>query len=685
MIKIPATNWQQANNSDRFGNISSTRNINFDSEGYLTLSSRSFSVYSSDTNDADFDPEGDLGTVLSLGRYSEGAFVGVASDIPFLIDISNTTFSNQEDGNAGVPTPSINSWGTFWQNRWYVTSSIATFYKDIASGAGGNWTNASVALTTGVTHVMELFRNRKTMCISNGNEVIQVDTTHSEGTLAQLLIPSDYEIIGMAYSNNKMGIVTRLAATVEGQGQDAFFFVWDGSSASAGTGVPVGSDSSVVLSAYKGTWVILTRTGQLLIWNGSGFVPLGAFPFYYKGLYWGGFLNKVGYGQMMWVEGDLIYINVDLGLSKFNRNQEEYLPYNPSGTWCYDPAVGLYHRYSPSISWASALTVTSGNVATATGIMTTSQPIPSTGEMIRYTEATSGAIGGLDLHQDYYVVKISSTKFKVATSRQNAIDGQFITLTSTGSANNYFIGFEIRDYGAVAIAQSGAVTGMGISDQYADHLISGASLYNTAGDSKDYIQVTVPYIENRGEVVTAKLFASSTEDAIPKVTVRFKTLTGSDTIVVKEKFEDLVGLPVSTVQNNTTSNCTWTSTTVCTTTAILDDVVTAYNAGKDIEVLILSGAGAGALVKLSSITELSGTYTITVEEAILGVSATLKSDLQFDNFKVKATITADSVENQKGYIEALIAENSKWSLFKLELRGVKTTIEEIIIPNVKHS
>ena len=95
MIKIPATNWQQANNSDRFGNISSTRNINFDSEGYLTLASRSFSVYSNDNTYPDFDNE--VGTVLAIGRYALGKFTAVTSDANLSLSLSNTVWDEEED------------------------------------------------------------------------------------------------------------------------------------------------------------------------------------------------------------------------------------------------------------------------------------------------------------------------------------------------------------------------------------------------------------------------------------------------------------------------------------------------------------------------------------------------------------------------------------------------------------
>lgn len=681
MIQIPQPQWQQSNNSDKFGNISSTRNINLDNEGYLSLASRSFSVWASG---GDAPGTSAIGTILGIGRYSEGDFIAMTSGSAILLSLSNTTFTNDEDTRSNNPNGAITSWGTFWQNRYYCSEQTNVVYKAIGSGVLTAWVSAAITLTTGLTHAMEVFRNKKTLCITNGNTVLQVNTSHAATT--DLVLPSDYEAIGLAYSNNKMGIVTRLTNTIEGQGQDAYFFVWDGNTASAGQGVPIGSDSAVAIAAYKGTWVILTRTGQLLIWNGSGFQQLAAFPFYYKGQYWGGFLNKVGYGQMIVVEGDLIYLNVEIGITKSGRNQENYLPGNPSGIWCFDPAVGLYHRYSPSMSYMQPLTVSDSGVNTTTNILTKATgTVPSTGSIVRYTNAGGTPIGGLQERRDYYVIQVTSTTFKLATTYQNAIEGTAIDLTSVGASTNNFLSFEILDYGAVNTSGNGAIAFMGVSDQYADHLIYGHEVYNPDGTGYKHFQVTVPYIENRGEIVTAKLFPDSKEAIKRNLVIKFKPLTGTDTIVVKEKSHDLTGLPVSTIQNNTNGNCTWTNPREFYTSSVLEDVVTAFDAGNEIECLVLSGVGAGTLVKVESIVADDGVYSIVLEEDVIGVSSGLFSDVQFDNFSKYATIDVNSPANQKGYIEAPIGNNSKWSLYKLELRGVKVTIEELGIDNVKHS
>lgn len=680
MIRFPSSgNWIQANNSDKFGDISASRCINLDSEGYLKLSSRAFSVYSEDTTHPDSDTS--IGRILAIGRYSEGDFTAVAEGAPQNLSLSTTSFTNAEDEESGNPTTTDNSWGTFWQNRWYVSGATTVVYKAIASGAGGTWTSAVTGLTTGVTHALEVFRNRNQLCVANANVVKQYDTSHAN--TIDLTIPADFEIVGMSYSNAKMGIITRLASTIEGQGQDAYFFVWKGDTTSAETGVPIGSDSAVGIAPYLGSWVILTRAGQLLFWNGGGFQVLDAFPLYFRDAVWGDFLNKVGYGINMWTEGDVIYISVNLSTDQSGRNLESYLPYCPSGIWCFDPKAGLYHRYAPSLSTMSLVSVGASGANTTTNIMTAaSGTIPATGNIFRYTSASSDPIGGLEEYQDYYVIKLSSSTFQLATSYENALAGIAIDLTSQSAQTSYFAAFDIVDFNAVSVSGMGSLAVVGTQSPIYDHLIFGANVddYRSSANNNHFM-VTVPDIENRGYFKSAKLFAQSTSDTMQEYVIRHHPLKTGDKIIIKEKSRELTGLPVSTVQGN--RRVTWVSTTEFYTTANLSAVKTAFDASKDIECEILSGAGAGTMEQVTAITEEDGTYAVTLANAVKGASSTRVSEVQFDNFKVFTTITTDN-EKEDCIIRIPIGTHGSWSMFKVELQGTDITIEEARAVSVPH-
>lgn len=673
-MRIPANEkWVQYNNTDKFVPISASRGINLDEDGYVKLSSRTFSVLSTDT-DADMD------LAIAIGRSATGDFEVVTEDEAFEIKLSESAFTTAQDDGTSAPSLAGSSWGTFWQNRWYVTRDTSLSYKTFSTG---NWTaNAYTGLTSAKTHCIEAFRNRNTLCIANGNVVQQINTSHSESTLAQLTLPSDYEVVGLKYANKKMGVLTRLASTVEGQSSEAFFFVWDGVTASAGDGEPLGSDAGVALASYLGTWKIITRTGQMRLWNGGGFQDVEAFPFYYKGQIWGNFTAKVGKGENLIVEGGLTYFNAAFDMSNFTRKRQQYLPYCPSGIWAFDPTARLYNRYSPSISTMKFVSVVDSDINTSTDLLTTSGTIPATGGVMRYVSSSDDSeIGGLNLRDDYYVIKVSATTFRLATTRQRAIDGLYIDLTSvTASTTHRFIAFDILDYATSIVESAGGIALTGTSNLVYNHLLFGVEIPDHDSSANlHHVCITVPEIESRGWFVTGKYFAQNKTDNNNSVVVKYKPLKNDDAIIVKSKTHDLVGLPVSTVQSGATAQ--WLSPCEFSTTADLADVLTAYTAGEEIECEILSGAGGGNLVKVSRITAGTGTYSVALAEDVLGASAGRYLHAQFDNFKVHASISTEN-QSDEGFTQVPIGIPSKWIEYKIELRGVDTTIENLDPSNV---
>lgn len=670
MIRIPTEfRWKQANSSDIFGSVFATKNMNFDEEGYVKLSSPAVSVFS-EADDTDF------GEVLSIGREDEDDFFVLTNDEPFTATISPTAITVAEDEVSGNPSPSANSWGVFWQNRWYVSENTDLKYR-----AGGTWTDLTLSPTlASEPHPMEVFRNRKTLCIGNGNEVKQINTSHADTT--NLVLPSDFTVVGLAYSNTKMGIITVLDSAIAGQNQDAFFFVWDGAGTEAGQGFPIGSDQAVGIVAYRGTWVILTRVGELLVWNGGGFEQLAALPFYFRNLIWGDFINRVGKGANMWVEGDVIYMNLGLKLDQYGKNNEDYLPYCPSGIWCYDPKVGLYHRYSASLTTMRVVTVLQAGVNTTTNVLTAnSGSVPSTSSIIRYSSATT-VIGGLSKRDDYYAIKLSASTFSLATSKENAEAGIAIDLTDAGGATHYFLAFEAYDYGTSYLDDAGAVSLMGVQSPAYDHLIFGAEI-PVGETNSNHLQVTVPNLINKGYFVTSKIFAARVEDTYQYLILPFRPLKEGDSIQVKVKSGDLLGLPVISSQDGAT--CTWTSNNEFYVTADLSKVKEHFDNGEDIECEVIAGYGAGDMSKVTSVAYENGVYSFVLEDSIVGAASGRSCDVQFDNWKHLTIVTNESTtEVGKGYIECAVNTTSKWSIYKVILMGSEVTIEPMQLVTKTH-
>jgi hypothetical protein len=670
MIKLPANSkWSQPNSSDKFGSLAYTKNINLDEEGYIKLSPRSVTLFD-DTGNVSNLSDDDFNFPVAFGRYQEGSMRIATTNEPFNLTVTNSAKTIEEDAGSSNPNLTFNSHGVWWQNSFYESTDTTVAYN-----TGGTWTAGAITgLNPAYRHVMAVFRNRKTLCVANGNVLKQYTTAHAAST--DLTLPSDYEIIGLAYNNYRMGIITRLGTDSAGQNAECFFFSWDGATTEANQGVSLGAYSSVAIIPYKASFVVITSSGEWLYWNGGGFEKMAQFPFYLSEARWGDLLNYLSYGDNLVIDGDVIYANVGFDLTGIGRKDEEYLVNNPSGVWCYDPQVGLYHRYSPSLSKAYFHNITEANVNTTTNVFTTSATIPDTGNPVILT---SGTVGGLTLGVVYYVIKTASTTFQLAETKDLALAGVAIDITSA-SANQYFWMYDIVDYGAAYSSKSGAIALWGTSTRAYRDVIFGGRYLDSALTSQISLCSTVPSLESRGYFVTPKIYSAEVTDVQQKIFCKHRPLDTNDKIIFKIKTKERFGLPITTA---TSGSFNWTSDNEGYTTFDLSEAQTAFDAGDDLEIEFIAGMGAGQMVKVTSMSESGGTYALILEESVVGASAGLKSHFVIDTWTLLGEV---NYTNQllDGVLEIPVAKIGKWSQFKVELRGYETTIEELQIISNAH-
>lgn len=674
MIRLPINNqWTQPNNSDKAGSVWATKNIDFDEEGYLKLSPRMVRVMDDGIN-------GDFGFPVSIGRHSMGGFqVATASDANFSVTITEQQNTWAEDSGTAEPTLSFDSNAVWFQGLWHASTATAVFSK-ASPTSSATWTSRITGLTSGVQHKLCVFASRVSLCVSNGNVVKQYNTSYSGTT--DLTIPTDFEVVGMAYNNERLGIITRLANDgTDGQDQEAQFITWTGATTGATSTFGIGSDAAVSIIPYKSSFVILTRSGELLYFNGGGFQKLGALPFFYESVTWGDVqANNVLGDSPMVVDGDVIYINLALELNDFGKREERILPNTPAGIWCYDPKVGLYHKWSPSISSAYVNFVDGSNVNTTTNEFTVTagvfgaETIPATGGIARLTE-TAG-IGGLTINEDYYIIKTSSTTFKLAETKELALTGVAIDITSATAGNNYFWMYDLVDYGTSYYSNGGAVGLTGDNSPVYDTILAGARLYNTALSTVDLMSMGVPFLENRGWMISPKIFFDSVTETTQKLYVKFRPLDDNDSIVVKYRSKNALNVPVS----SSGLSATWTGSNSFYTLQNLAAAKTHLDAGGSLECELVAGAGGGVMSQVSSIAEEDGTYAVVLQDDILGASAGLKAEFIIDNWKVLDTITNSTRTALDGYAEVSVTGEGKFCQFKVELRG-QVALEELQIIN----
>lgn len=750
MISIPSSKKQfsQPNNSDLFGNIYYTRNVNFDEQGYVKLSNRSVLLKSS-AGDSNF------GIVPSFGRISAGEFFIPTSGNPYIAQISSANITVSPDANPMVPQGlGFTTGGRWWNDRWFITTGTNVWYRDtsgnpwtkinipsdaqdqgnwnastntpnLQSGVGtpgffytvnvagqtnldgnypwnvgdiayfsgqlGKWLNINLSstLTSGNIHCMDVFRSRNTLCVADGNIVHQFDTSYAQQQATNLILQSDFQICGMAYSGENLGIITRLSSAVSGKNIESQFYVWDGTADSVNSGTPIGADMAVAIVAYKSSWVILTRTGQLLYYTGAsaysvgGFKVLATFPFYFKNQVWGDFLNQLAYGDAIVVNGDYIYINIPGTLNSYGLPSQTSSPQFQSGIWCYDPSIGLYHRNSPSISQANIGVIQQSGIDIGTSQVTvyTGAVVPVTGNPVRYVNDQGSAIGGLSLYTTYYVIQISTTVFQLATTRANALAGIFIPLISQGASIHNFLFVNVLDYGTSGSSRVGGIGLQGISNQVLQqYLYSSFLLPVNSSAEMPCLCMDIPFFPSRGYVVTSKLTSSAVEDQYEKVFIKFSNMADDDQIILKQKLEDVQGLPFATKGQS----CTWLTNTTFTTSS---DLSVAYSylqlASKVLEAEIINGAGSGQGSTVISITLAAGVYTVVLKDSLEGITVGNLCDVCLENWKQFGQVSTTDVN---GYKELPIGIPSKQVSIKAIMSGVsnRMRIESLQIINSIH-
>mgnify|MGYP001595892861 CR=1 FL=1 len=687
MIKIPTdqnNRWTQPNNSDKFGSLWATKNINLDEEGYIKLSPRSILLADEATSN--------FGVPVNLHRISSGEYlIPTFSDAVFNVSISTTAFGNDENTGTGNPTLVAGSHSVFFGNLLYASTDTGLLHRVLSTDHTVTWTAASgvSATTTGKRHYLCVFESRASLCITNGNTVVQYTSdfhatapTHTASTT--LTIPSDFEIIGLAHNNERLGIITRLGSSTAGQNKQAYFFVWNGSTTGATSGFGVGSDQCLGICPYKFSFAVLTRAGQLLYWNGGGFEVLANFPFYYSNQILGGgstiFLNNFSFGNNMEADGDIIYLNVPNTLDPFTRKSESIISNFPAGVWCFDPKIGLYHRYSGSISPKYVNSVTSGNVSVDNDNFTLSSgTIPATGNICRVTSGATGAVG-FKFNQDYFIIKSSSTVFKLAATKEKALAGVALDITTAPSDTTVFWMYDLLDYGTtLSKLRTAVVAQVGETLMTHSDIFIGGDYYNTSLTGKNSLCVSVPHLENRGWFILPKIFSSQITDKNQKFFVKFRPLKSTDSIVIKYRNKDIEGLPTISFGSGASAKAaTWTSDDEFYSQQDLSEAKTYLDAGGELECEFIAGVGGGQAVQISSIsTDDSITYSVILAESVIGAAATLKSEFIIQNWKVLRTVTSTDSDILDNTAIIPIGGASKFSQFKVELRGSDVSIEEV--------
>lgn len=182
---------------------------------------------------------------------------------------------------------------------------------------------------------------------------------------------------------------------------------------------------------------------------------------------------------------------------------------------------------------------------------------------------------------------------------------------------------DITDYGQNRVWEVGALVSMNTGDDSSDRngsFLAGANFFvdNTTtsparfaifyDDSNDLIQ-------KKGYFVTTWFDSDEIQDQWQRLwTVYKQFLSSTDSIVMKYR---------TTEVDPVVANITWVNTTSFTTTTDITaygPTVAPFNGTVGGEVEFIQGTGSGACVHITNIVNNAGTYTVTIDTAVTGVT-----------------------------------------------------------------
>lgn len=354
MIKLPPNNlWSQVNDSDKFGSLFASFNLDLSTNKGLTRVSPRTKITTDDITD--------LGVAVGFARFNSTSlgFWTVAGSYVFKTTSADPTASFSKDAQSGTPTTcsSDTSDIIFFKsaNKLVVSTQTDVYYN---SGSG-SWNDITgTPLTSGSPHIFAEFGSRLYVT-EEFKKVYSLDTSMNLTTSG-----SNSFAIG-TYSSGNVGLfitsilndssgIWILTATQQ-YGEVGQIIKWDGATDSVATAKYLLDCGGALTGIVKDDVLyIITTEGELLYFNGGTFsrVPNGKLP-----------LNPVKFLKNTFSAVNDRWIHPKHGIIVTNEGKFQILINNeyedgtfeenlPAGIWEFDlqnTSQGWTHRNSISL------------------------------------------------------------------------------------------------------------------------------------------------------------------------------------------------------------------------------------------------------------------------------------------------------------------------------------------------
>lgn len=343
--------WTQPNQGDYLGSLWATWNVDLERrQGRINVSPRFNDIF----NNTD---SASLGIPVAFIRTAaDGTDRHWAIGGTKLFKTTNTTPTSgwAIDAISGTPT-TVEANSDMVEFEGALIVSLATDIARLSTTWDASWwdtTLAQAALTTGIPHPLNVGFNNL-LLIGDGNVMHTVDR-NSNVSVNRLRFKPEYEISWIRSSSDRYWIGCR-----HKRGGIGRIFVWDGSSENFNQEYEVKSARPLSCVIKNDLPFTMNDVGQLLGFNGNSFQEVARLPFFNERLLQRG---KTDFLNMLWGSSNppvhrngmaLINDQVHI-LMETNMGGGDNTPLSASsGIWCFNPDVGLYHRFSIS-QWKSS-------------------------------------------------------------------------------------------------------------------------------------------------------------------------------------------------------------------------------------------------------------------------------------------------------------------------------------------
>lgn len=254
-------------------------------------------------------------------------------------------------------------------------------------------------------------------------------------------------------------------------------------------------------------------------------------------------------------------------------------------------------------------------------------------------------------------------------------------LTHKYSPSLTVINSSTLDYGQNNILTPGAIFDASVTEttktnNYSSVMFGYNGYDSTGGNDMSYINVDIiqdrptdPDHKRLGYIITPFLESTKITDVWQKIYIKYrKFLDTTAKIIVKYRTTKDIPTVIDSI--------VWDSSTAFTDT---DVRIANYNVGDEVEVL--TGNGGGAMAKITDITLVGADYTVTLDTAIIGVSASDVSTIRLQHWRELPTIEDMNSQFKELSIPNYNKDTEIQSKIILNWTNLENELREIIVVN----